>query len=86
MGLGAAQLPRLVGKVSAVMALRGRGPSCGGPVLELPVPPQALLYPEAVAVADLELILARVGALGVGAVVDAGPRDSYVAQKGCGFF
>ena len=22
----------------------------------------------------------------VGAVVDAGPRDSYVAQKGCGFF
>ena len=83
MGIGVAQLPRLASKVGAVMALKGQGSSRGGPLLALPVPAQALLYPEAVCVADLQAVVNSPSVADLTKVVAAGPRESYLAQKGC---
>jgi hypothetical protein len=83
LGIGVAQLPRLASKVGAVMALKGQGSSRGGPLLALPVPAQFLLYPEAVRVADLQAVVNSPSVADLTNVVAAGPRESYLAQKGC---
>lgn len=83
LGIGIAQVPRLAGKVGTVMELKGQGTSLGGPSLALPVPAQALLYPEALCVADLQAVFNSPFVADIGKVVASGPQDTYLAQKGC---
>jgi hypothetical protein len=83
LGIGISQVPRLAGKIGTVMELKGQGKSLGGPSLALPVPAQALLYPEPVSVADLQAVFKSPSVADIGKVVANGPQDTYLAQKGC---
>ena len=77
--VGIGQMPRLLGRHLIVQRLGG-AERRDGP--ELAVPPALLLYPEAPSVADLEAVINSELLNDIDAIVENGPRDTYLAANG----